>query len=315
MKNRFKLACAALALLPTSPAIAQDRAVLPIPPAPFGGTITENVAQSKPAPQRPTVAPEGAPNVLLFMADDVGFAMSSSFGGPVPTPNFDRLAAQGQRYNRFHTTGICSPSRAALLTGRNHHNAGVGYLSDLPVGFPGYGGKILPETATIAQILKLNGYNTAMFGKHHNATSVDRSEAGPFDTWPTGLGFEYFYGFMGGDTDQYTPNLYRGTSRIDPDEDSGPNGQPMFETRMANDVIRWVHNQKASAPDKPFLVYMAPGSAHAPHQAPPEYIARFKGRFDGGWDQMREETFRRQIKSGIIPKGTKLTARPDAIPA
>lgn len=313
MKTCLSLACAALALLPASQTMAQDRTTLPMPPAPFAGTIAEIVAQSKADPQRQVSAPQGAPNILLFMADDVGFAMSSTFGGPVPTPNFDRLAAQGQRYNRFHTTGICSPSRAALLTGRNHHNAGVGYLSDLPAGYPGYGGKILPTTATIAQILKLNGYNTAMFGKHHNVTITERSEAGPFDTWPTGLGFEYFYGFMGGDTDQYSPSIYRGTARINPDADAQSGGQPMFETRMANDVIRWVHNQNASAPDKPFLVYMAPGSAHAPHQAPPEMIARFKGQFDGGWDEMREDSFRRQLKAGVIPKGTKLTPRPDAI--
>jgi arylsulfatase A-like enzyme len=315
MKARFKLACAVLALLPVNQIMAQDRTILPVPPAPFAGTIAESVAQSKADPQRPISAPDGAPNVLLFMSDDVGFAMSSTFGGPVPTPNFDRLAAQGQRYNRFHTTGICSPSRAALLTGRNHHNAGVGYLSDLPVGFPGYGGKILPETATIAQVLKLNGYNTAMFGKHHNVTITERSEAGPFDTWPTGLGFEYFYGFVGGDSDQYTPNLYRGTSRVNPDEAKVPNGLPMLEKRLADDMIRWVHNQKASAPDKPFLVYWAPGSTHAPHQAPPEYITRFKGQFDGGWDKAREDSFRRQRAAGIIPKSTKLTARPDAIPA
>jgi arylsulfatase A-like enzyme len=315
VKNRFKLACAVLALLPVSQIMAQDRTILPVPAPSFSGTIAEHVSQSKADPQRPISAPDGAPNVLLFMSDDVGFAMSSTFGGPVPTPNFDRLAAQGQRYNRFHTTGICSPSRAALLTGRNHHNAGVGYLSDLPVGFPGYGGKILPQTATIAQVLKLNGYNTAMFGKHHNVTITERSDAGPFETWPTGLGFEYFYGFVGGDTDQYTPNLYRGTSRVDPDEDKGPKGQPMLEKRLADDIIRWVHNQKASAPDKPFLVYWAPGSTHAPHQAPPDYIARFKGHFDGGWDKAREDSFRRQRAAGIIPKSTKLTTRPEAIPA
>ena len=293
-------------------AMAQEvRTTLPIPPAPFDGTITEGIATSKPSPQRLPRAPQGAPNVLLFMSDDVGFAMSSAFGGPVPTPNFERLAMQGQRYNRFHTTGVCSPSRAALLTGRNHHNAGVGYLSDLPVGFPGYGGKMLPETATVAQVLRLNGYSTAMFGKHHNVPTMERSDAGPFDAWPTGLGFEYFFGFVNGDTDQYEPNLYRGTVRVDPDEGQGR----MLDRRFADDIIRWVHNQKAAAPDKPFLAYWAPGSTHAPHQAPPEYIARFKGRFDMGWDRMREESFKRQLAQGIVPKGTVLTARPDAIPA
>lgn len=301
-----------MATMLSASAHAQDnRSVLPVPPVPFVGKITENVADSKGTVQ-PVVRPrQGAPNVFLMMSDDVGFAMSSAFGGPVPTPNFDRLAAQGQRYNRFHTTGICSPSRAALLTGRNHHAAGVGWLSDVPAPYPGYGGRILPETATIAQVLRLNGYSTAMFGKHHNVPSKERSEAGPFDAWPTGLGFEYFYGFVTGDIDQYSPTLYRGVQRVEGDEANGK----LLDARLADDVIRWVHNQKAGAPDKPFLVYLAPGSTHAPHQAPPEYIARFKGRFDQGWDALREESWRRQIAAGIIPKGTKLTPRPPEIPA
>lgn len=316
MKSRFRLSCAALALCFASGALGQDRSVLPVPQPPFSGTIAENVLDSKADPAPPIRAPQGAPNVFLMMSDDVGFAMSSAFGGPVPTPHMERLAAAGQRYNRFHTTGICSPSRAALLTGRNHHNAGVGFLSDLPSGFPGYGGKILPQTATIAQILRMNGYSTAMFGKHHNVAGNERSEAGPFDSWPTGLGFEYFYGFPHGDTDQFNPNLYRGVARVDPDEgQSGESGGEMLDRRLAGDIIRWVHNQKASAPDKPFFVYFAPGSTHAPHQAPPEYIARFKGRFDQGWDKVRAETWRRQLAMGIIPKGTKLTARPAEIPA
>lgn len=287
------------------------RTVLPVPVAPFDGKIAENILDSTPGTAQPIRAPQGAPNVLLFMTDDTGFAMSSAFGGPVPTPNFDRLAARGERYNRFNTTGICSPSRAALLTGRNHHNAGVGWLSDISTRFPGYGGRILPSTATVAQILRLNGYNTAMFGKHHDNPGDDRSAAGPFDAWPTGIGFEYFYGFVSGDSDQYSPELYRGIQRVDPDEGKGE----MLDQRLADDIIRWVHNQKAGAPDKPFLAYWAPGTTHAPHQAPPEYIARFKGKFDMGWDAMREQTYRRQLAMGIIPKGTKLTPRPAEIPA
>jgi arylsulfatase A-like enzyme len=311
---RLNFIVAALVAGVSATALAQaqpDRTVLPIPRAPFTGKIAENVLDSTPTPNRPVTAPAGAPNVFVMMSDDVGFAMSGAFGGPVPTPNIERLAAAGQRYNRFHTTGICSPSRAALMTGRNHHNAGVGFLSDLPTGYPGYGGAILPETATIAQVLRLNGYNTAMFGKHHNVQGNERSEAGPFDNWPTGLGFEYFLGFPDGDTDQYNPNLHRGISRVDPDEGKGE----LLDKRLADDIIRWVHNQKAAAPDKPFLVYFAPGSTHAPHQALPEYIARFKDKFDQGWDKVREETWRRQLASGIIPKGTKLTARPIGIPA
>jgi len=287
------------------------RTVLPVPAPPFTGTVAENILDSKGTPPSPVRAPKGAPNVFMMMSDDVGFAMSSAFGGPVPTPNFERLAALGQRYNRFNTTGICSPSRAALLTGRNHHNAGVGWLSDVPSPFPGYGGRILPETATIAQVLRLNGYSTAMFGKHHNVPSNERSEAGPFDAWPTGLGFDYFYGFPYGDSDQYSPILYRDTQRVENDSGEGR----LLDARLADDIIRWVHNQKAGAPDKPFLIYMAPGSTHAPHQAPPEYIARFEGKFDQGWDKVREETFRRQLAAGIVPKGTRLTPRPAEIPA
>ncbi|MDE2404728.1 MAG: arylsulfatase [Sphingomonadales bacterium] len=288
-----------------------DRSILPIPRPPFDGQIGESALDSRPDSHVPARAPAGAPNLLLFMGDDVGFAMSSTFGGPVPTPNMDRLAARGQVYNRFHTTAICSPSRAALLTGRNAHNAGVGYLSDIAAGFPGYGGRILPETATIARILRGNGYATAMFGKHHNVPTEERSAAGPFDSWPTGLGFDYFLGFPAGDSDQFSPILYRGTSRVDPDEGHGQ----MLDTRLADDILRWVHNQKAGAPDKPFLVYWAPGSTHAPHQAPADLIARFRGQFDQGWDRLRVETFRRQLAQGIVPKGTRLTARPGEIPA
>lgn len=310
--KRLKTLLTATVLASAAQLHAQEaRSVLPVPAAPFTGTIVENILDSKGTPPSPVRAPQDAPNVFLMMSDDVGFAMSSAFGGPVPTPNFERLAAQGQRYNRFHTTGICSPSRAALLTGRNHHAAGVGWLSDVPSPYPGYGGEILPETATIAQVLKLNGYNTAMFGKHHNIPSNQRSEAGPFDNWPTGLGFDYYFGFVNGDSDQYSPVLYRGIHRTENDDGEGQ----LLDKRLADDMIRWVHNQKAGAPDKPFLMYMAPGSTHAPHQAPPEYIARFKGKFDQGWDRLREESFRRQLAAGVIPKGTKLTPRPAEIPA
>lgn len=312
MKKRSALlAAASLGVIFSQSALAQDRSVLPIPAAAFDGQIAEHVEDARPGTARPVQAPQGAPNVFMMMSDDVGFAMSSAFGGPVATPNFEKLAKQGQRYNRFHTTAICSPSRAALLTGRNHHNAGVGWLSDVPSPFPGYGGRILPETATIAQTLRLNGYSTAMFGKHHNVPSNERSEAGPFDAWPTGLGFDYFYGFVSGDIDQYSPILFRGIHRVEHDAGEGR----LVDARLADDMIRWVHNQKAGASGKPFLMYLSPGSTHAPHQAPPEYIARFKGQFDRGWDAVREETFRRQLAAGIIPKGTRLTPRPADIPA
>lgn len=311
MKLHKLCSVAAIGLLAVGHAHAQERRVLPIPQPAFDGQIAENVLDAKPGSARPVQAPQGAPNIFMFMADDVGFAMSSAFGGPVPTPNMEKLAAVGQRYNRFHVTGICSPSRAALLTGRNHHNAGVGYLSDIYSDFPGYGGRILPETATIAQILRLNGYNTGMWGKHHNNPGHERGPAGPFDNWPTGLGFEYYYGFPHGDVDQWDPIMYRGTNMVVADEGKGD----VIDKRLADDIIHWVHNQKAAAPDKPFLVYLAPGSTHAPHQAPQDWIDRFRGKFDMGWDRMREESFRRQLAMGVIPRGTRLTPRPAEIPA
>jgi arylsulfatase A-like enzyme len=304
-------AFAAAAICATGVLAQQSREILPIPNPPFAGKIDRDLRASVPDPVEPVRAPEKAPNVFLFMSDDVGFAMAGSFGGPVPTPNLDRLAKGGLRYNRFHTTGICSPSRAALLTGRNHHHAGFGYLSDLPDGYPGYHAEIPRETASIAEILKLNGYNTAMFGKTHNVTHPATSAAGPFDQWPTGQGFEYFFGLVGGDTDQYRPALYRGTVR----EADLPEGAPMLEKRMADETIAWLHNQQAAAPDKPFFIYYAPGSTHAPHQAPRAYIDRFKGKFDQGWDKVRTETWQRQRRQGIIPGNTQLTPRPPEIPA
>ena len=310
-RSRLMATAAALGLFAGGPALAQDRTVLPIPPAPFDGVIKPSVMDSQPGTNHDVRAPEGAPNVFMFMSDDVGFAMTSAFGGPVPTPNFERLARQGQRYNRFNTTGICSPSRAALLTGRNHHQTGTGYLSDLPTGYPGYTGRIGPQTATIAQILRLNGWSTAMFGKHHNLPPQDRTIASSMDSWPTGLGFEYFFGFNSGDVDQYSPVLYRGIQRVPMTEGKGK----LLDERLADDLISYVHNQQAANPAKPFLVYLAPGSTHAPHQAPKSYIARFKGKFDMGWDQMRVETWRRQIAMGVIPPDTKLTPRPSQLPA
>jgi arylsulfatase A-like enzyme len=302
------------ALITSSPLLAQtDRRTLPVAPPPFAGTINQSVAQSLASRLdfQPVRAPTNAPNIFLFMADDVGFSMSSAFGGPVSTPAMDRLSTGGQRYNRFNTTALCSPSRAALLTGRNHHDVGEGFLADLPTEFPGYDGQFPASAATIAETLKLNGYNTAMFGKHHNVPPKENSPSGPFDMWPTGLGFEYFYGFVSGDMHQWQPDLYRGITLL-PDDD-GP--VELLDHRLADDAIRWVHNQKAAAPDKPFFIYYAPGSLHAPHQAPADYIARFKGKFNQGWDKLREETFQRQLAMGIIPANTKLTPRPAEIPA
>ncbi len=312
MGKRLLNGAAILALVVSGiPVHAQDRTSLPIPEPAFDGRIAELGPDSKPATPRPVRAPAGAPNIFLFMSDDVGFAMSSTFGGPVPTPNFERIAAQGQRYNRFHTTGICSPTRASLLTGRNPHNAGTGYLTDLAANYPGYSTRLPASANPIASTLRMNGYSTAMFGKHHNVPPGEGSPAGPFDHWPTGKwGFETFFGLIGGDTNQWHPALYRGTSRS-PD----PATPQLMDKSLADEAILWLHNQKAAAPDRPFLLYMAPNSAHAPLHAPPEIIARFKGKFDGGWDKMREESHARQLQMGIIPPGTKLTPRPEGIPS
>ena len=293
-------------------AMAAPENALPRPPAPFSGTLGPTEADSTMEFPSPLHAPDGAPNILLVMTDDVGFASASTFGGPVPTPTLDRLAAQGLRYNRFHTTGICSPTRAALLTGRNHHAVGTATVVEITSPYPGYTGHIPPSAAGVARILRDNGYNTAMFGKDHNVPGPERSPAGPFDQWPTGRGFEYFYGFVAGDTDQWRPALYRGTSPVD---GSHRPGDYILDRDLADQAIQWIRNQKAAAPDKPFFVYYAPGSAHAPHQAPADWIARFRGQFDRGWDRERERILARQKKLGVVPANTVLSTRPDIIPA
>ncbi len=292
---------------------AQVGEQLPRPDAPFAGVIGQTVADSRPAFPPMVKAPEGAPNIVIVMTDDTGFAASSTFGGPVPTPSLDRLASEGLIYNRFHTTAMCSPTRAALLTGRNHHAVGTGIVTDTGGGYPGYTGDIPRSAATIAEVLRQHGYNTAMFGKHHNTPNGQQSAAGPFDHWPTGLGFEYFYGFQGGDTNQWYPRLFRGIQRADAPDTVGENAT--LDKFLVDDAIDWLHNHIAVAPDKPFLMYLALGTNHSPHQAPAEWIARFKGRFDMGWDAIREPILKRQKALRIAPGNTALTPRPDAIPA
>lgn len=281
--------------------------VLPAPSAPFTGKIGQTYADSTQAFPQQVKAPEGAPNIFLIITDDVGFGAASTFGGPIPTPNLDRLAERGLVYNRFHTTAMCSPTRAALLTGRNHHAVANGIVANLSTGFPGYNNLLPKSAATIAEVLKQNGYNTAMFGKHHNAPESHVSPEGPFDLWPTGLGFEHFFGFMGAETNQFTPALYRGTTPV-PTITEG-----VLDKALADEAIHWVHSQKAVAPDKPFFLYYATGSAHAPVQAPADWIAKFKGQFDKGWDVVRDETFARQRKAGLVPANTKNTPRPAGI--
>ena len=250
-----------------------------------------------------------APNILLIMTDDVGFGASSAFGGPVPTPNLERLANEGLKYNNFQTTGMCSPSRAALLTGRNHHAVGTGSLTDFPMGAPGYTGMLPPTAATIGEVLRENGYNTAWIGKHHNVPHGPFAGAGPNDYMPNGLGFEYFFGFIGSDTDQWHPTLYRNGIRV---IDASP--QPILDQRLADDAVQWLHQQQANGQGKPFLLYYAPGSAHAPHQAPAEWISKFRGKFDAGWEEARNATLKRQKAMGIVPPGIHLPAWPVDVP-
>jgi arylsulfatase A-like enzyme len=286
--------------------------VLPIPEPSFGGTIGRTAAESTPDFPRAIQSPAAAPNVLLIMTDDVGFGASSTFGGPIPTPTCDALARRGLRYNRFHTTALCSPTRAALITGRNHHTCATGVITEMGTGYPGYNSLMSKKCGTIGEILKQNGWNTAWFGKNHNVPDWQSSQAGPFDLWPTGLGFEHFYGFLGGDTDQWHPALFDGTKPVEPPHDAK---DYHLDNDLADKAIGWIREQHSLAPDKPFFVYYTPGLCHAPHHAPREWIAKFKGKFDQGWDKVREETLARQIAQGVAPAGTKLTARPKEIPA
>ncbi len=287
--------------------------VLPRPEQPFKGKMARTAAESTPDFPKPITAPKGAPNVLLIMTDDVGFGASSTFGGAIPTPTFDRLAKAGLRYNTFHTTALCSPTRAALLTGRNHHTNASGVIMEMGTGFPGYNSLMPKSSGSVGEILKQNGYNTSWFGKNHNVPDWQTSQAGPFDLWPTGLGFEYFYGFIGGDTDQWHSAIIDGTNAVEAEEQRGPNPKH-FDALLADHAISWIRQQNSLAPDKPFFAYYTPGLTHAPHHAPKEWIAKFKGKFDMGWDKLREETLARQIAQGVVPAGTKLSARPAQIP-
>jgi arylsulfatase len=280
---------------------------------PMAGKVGRTIAESH-APEWPSepTAPKGAPNVLIIMTDDVGFGVTSTFGGPVPTPTFEALSRQGAKYTRFNTTALCSPTRASLLTGRLPQNVNMGNVTNLPTGYDGYTTVIPKSGGTIAQILKANGFNTAMFGKGHVTPEWEMSVAGPFDRWPTGLGFEYFYGFLSADTAMWMPNLVENTTPREP-----PHDRPgyHFEADMADQAIKWIRNQHAVAPDKPFFVYYAPGLSHTPHSAPKEWMARFAGQFDQGWDRLREQIFARQKAMGIVPADARISPRPDSLPA
>ena len=288
-----------------------DGRYLPNPPAPFGGTINLNAKDSKPCWPPTVVPPKGAPNVLLIMTDDQGYGISGTFGGVIPTPTMDRIAKMGLRYTQFHSTSLCSPSRAAIITGRNHHSVGFGVIAEQATGYPGYNSIIGVDNGTIGEILKENGYATSWFGKNHNTPDYLYSTAGPFDQWPTGMGFQYFYGFMGGETDQWTPFLFRNTTQIFPWRDHP--GYNMI-TGMADDAIRYLSELNAAAPDKPFFLYYVPGGSHAPHQPTQEWIDKFKGKFDMGWNAMRDQIFANQKRLGVIPPNTTLTPWPDGQP-
>ncbi len=265
-------------------------------------------------PIEPLLPPKEAPNVLVILIDDAGFGSSSAFGGPCQTPTFERLADQGLKYNRFHTTALCSPTRQALLTGRNHHAVGMGGITEIATSAPGYSSIRPKAAAPLAETLKLNGYSTAQFGKCHEVPVWETSPMGPFDAWPTGGGgFEHFYGFLGGETNQYAPALYEDTVPIEPDRT--PEEGYHFTEDMTDHAIDWIRQQKALMPNKPFFVYYAPGATHAPHHVPEEWSAKYKGKFDQGWDKIREETLARQKELGVVPQDAELTARPDEIPA
>ncbi|MGY8706042.1 arylsulfatase [Bradyrhizobium sp. 18BD] len=288
-----------------------DGRYLPPPPQKFEGQINLNALQSKPGWPARVVPPKGAPNVLLIMTDDVGFGAPSTFGGVIPTPALDRIAANGLRYNNFHSTALCSPTRAALITGRNHHSVGFGVISEIATGYPGYNSVIGKDSATIGRILLENGYRTSWFGKNHNTPVYQTSLAGPFDQWPTGMGFEYFYGFMGGDTDQWTPgNLFRNTTHIQPYL-----GKPDWNltTAMADDAIQWMNGLNDVNPDIPFFLYYVPGGTHSPHHPTPDWVKKISDMhlFDKGWNAVREQIFENQKKLGVIPADAKLTPWPD----
>jgi arylsulfatase len=292
-----------------------QRGALPIPDRKPVGLTTYDAKDpdTKFPPITPLRPPKGAPNVLVILLDDVGFGASSAFGGPCQTPTAERLAKDGLKYNRFHTTALCSPTRAAMLSGRNHHTVGMGGITEIATSAPGYN-SLRPNTcAPLAEVLKLNGYSTAQFGKCHEVPVFESSPIGPFDHWPTGSGFEHFYGFIGGENNQYHPALYDGTAPIEP-ERTPEEGYHLMED-LADRAISWIRQQKSIAADKPFFVYFAPGATHAPHHVPQDWIAKYKGKFDQGWDQVREETFARQKKLGVIPPECELTKRPEEIPA
>jgi arylsulfatase len=304
--------CVALTAVCTATAGAQtnpDRTKLPIPEPSFPHSTVLDARNATPPERFEVRAPDGAPNVLIILIDDMGFGQSSAFGGPINMKTAERLADKGLRYNQFHTTALSSPTRAALLTGRNHHTTNTGSIMETATAFPGNTGQRPESVAPLAAMLRYNGYSTAAFGKNHETAAWEVSPSGPTDRWPTRSGFDKFYGFMGGETNQWAPALYDGMTKIEVPKDSNYH----FMTDMTNQAIKWMQSVKSLTPDKPFFMYFAPGATHAPHHVPKEWIAKYKGKFDQGWDKLREETLARQIKLGVVPADTKLAPKPGAI--
>ena len=310
---KFLAACAFAIALVAMPAVAQeaqvpsDGSVLPFPPAPMAGKAEPRLQDSTMIwPEEPRHLPKGAPNILIVLLDDVGFGISETFGGEVHTPTLQRLAEEGISYNAFHTTSICSPTRAALLTGRNHTRVGSGTIAERAVAFDGYTGVIPKNAATIAEVLKNYGYHTAAFGKWHNTPAIETTAIGPKDRWPNGYGFEYFYGFLGGETSQWEPRLTENYDAVEPPHDD-PNYH--LTTDLTDKALKWLDDYRAFDPDKPFFMYWAPGGVHGPHHIFPEWADKYKGKFDSGWDAYRERVYKRQLDMGVIPPGTEAHAR------
>ncbi|MRR36354.1 arylsulfatase, partial [bacterium] len=298
--------CAATAAAQAGP----DRTTLPIKEPTYPHSTVLDVRNAPPPPPRFEVkAPAGAPNVLIILIDDMGFGQSSAFGGPINMPTAERLARNGLKYNQFHTCALSSPTRSALLTGRNHHMTNTGSVMETSTAYPGNTGQRPESVAPLATMLRYNGYTTAAFGKSHETAAWEVSPSGPTDRWPIRSGFDKFYGFMGGETNQWAPAIYDGMTRVETPKD--PNYH--FMTDMTNQAIKWMRSVKSLTPDRPFFIYFAPGATHAPHHVPKEWISRYKGKFDQGWDKLREETLARQIKLDVVPLGTKLAPKPDAI--
>ena len=293
------------------PLFAQAQEELPFPPKKSGSTAERTMQESTYSPLPPVShLPKDAPNILIFLIDDVGPAQTDTYGGEIHTPTLSRIAKEGISYNRFHTTAMCSPTRAALLTGRNHHRVASGQIAELANDWDGYTGTMPKSSATVAEVLRNYGYGTAAWGKWHNTPALETTAAGPFDHWPTGYGFEYFYGFLGGEASQWEPQLVRNTSYVQHPHTSGGHNYYHLSEDLADDAISWLRQHKSLAPDKPFFMYWASGAAHGPHHVPKEWADKYKGKFDDGWDKYQERVFKRAKEMGWIPQDAKLTPRP-----